>query len=120
MARAAERRLRSRAGAQALSDAAPLHASGARAPCYIKVDCGLGRLGVRADEAEEFVARDLQVVRLDDGLVDFLHEQAVAGLLLERGGVARDEAAAAGLRLDQALRYINLGWVQICLLHIVP
>ena len=32
-----------RAGAQALSDAAPLHASGARAPCYIKVDCGLGR-----------------------------------------------------------------------------
>lgn len=67
-------------------------------PCYIKVDCGLGRLGVRADEAVEFIAG---VARLPNVVIEGVYTHVPfatrASAEWSRRGIRTFEALIAGL-----------------------
>ena len=65
-----------------------------------------------ANEGEKFVAANLEVMRGDNGRIDFFLEQFFADLLFERGIVMRQEAALALEGFDDALAFefgVSLG-----------
>src|SRR4051812_50215419 len=88
----------SMAGVSAVMLWRPSRLGGAIAPLFERVEPIAG-------EAEEFRPADLQVVRLDHGLVDVAREDLDARGLFQRGMVLADEAALAGDGLDDALAF---------------
>ena len=55
------------------------------------------------DHGQELLPIDLQVVRHDDGLIDFGEQQTLTGLVVERGIIFFEEAAFAGEGFDNTL-----------------
>src|SRR4051812_50085116 len=86
----------SMAGVSAVMLWRPSRLRGAVAPLFERVEPVAG-------EAEEVRLPDLQVGRLDHGLVDVAREDLDARGLLQRGMVLADEAALAGDGLDDPL-----------------
>jgi alanine racemase len=78
--------------AEALNRAA--EAAGVRADIHVKIDTGMGRLGVRYDEAREFVAalRRFKNLRLDGAMTHF---------------AAADDAARESFTNEQVKRFNN-------------
>jgi len=88
-----------RAGAEALSRAAAKPT-----PCYIKVDCGLGRLGVRVEEAADFIAG---VARLPNIVIEGVYTHVPFGTRASAAWSRRCIVSYEGLIAELAKRGIK-------------